>query len=137
MSAADSSLDRPFHRLRELRNGLLRLHKALLESERAAYEQEHGQIRNRGEFFQLVVGDEWFSWLRPFSQFIVQIDELLSAKGDPATLDQANELIDEARSLLRADENGTANEQRYYQVIQRDPDIAFMHAEVSSLLRQK
>ena len=137
MSAADSSLDRPFHRLRELRNGLLRLHKALLESERAAYEQEHGQIRNRGEFFQLVVGDEWFSWLRPFSQFIVQIDELLSAKGDPATLHQANELIDEARSLLRADENGTANQQRYYHAIQRDPDIAFMHAEIFSLLQQK
>lgn len=137
MSAADSSLDRPFHRLRELRNGLLRLHKALLESERAAYEQEHGQIRNRGEFFQLVVGDEWFSWLRPFSQFIVQIDELLSNKGDPATLDQANELIDEAKLLLHADENGTANEQRYYQAIQRDPDIAFMHAELYSIASQK
>ncbi len=134
MSSTHPSLDIPFQRLREVRAALLRLHKALLESERHVYEQFHGRIRSKGEFFQLVIADEWFSWLRPFSQLIVQIDEALSAK-EPITLHRANELLDEARSLVAPSEEGTTQQQRYYQAIQRDPDIAFMHAEVSSLLR--
>ena len=136
MSSTHSPLELPFQRLREVRAALLRLHKALLESERVVYEQLNGRIRSKGEFFQLVIADEWFSWLRPFSQFIVQIDEALSAK-EPITLHQANELLDEARSLVSPSEAGTTREQRYYQAIQRDPDIALMHAEVSRLLATK
>jgi hypothetical protein len=134
MSSTHPSLDIPFQHLREVRGALLRLHKALLDSERNVYEQLHGRIQSKGEFFQLVIGDEWFSWLRPFSQFIVQIDEALSAK-EPITLHRANELLDEARSLVSPSEEGTTGQQRYYQAIQREPDIAFMHAELSSLLR--
>ena len=134
MSSIPTSLDSSFQRLREVRAALLRLHKALLHSERDVYEQFHGRIRSKGEFFQLVLEDEWFSWLRPFSQFIVQIDEALSAK-EPITLEQANALLDEARSLVSPAEAGTTREQRYYQAIQRDPDIALMHADVSNLLR--
>ena len=133
MSPTNPGLDLPFHRLREVRDAVLHLHKALLHSERGVYEQSHGPIKSKGEFFQLVVGDEWFSWLRPLSQFIVQIDEAVSAK-EPITLDRANELLNEARSLLHPAEEGTPREQRYYQAIQRDPDIAFTHAAVSNLL---
>lgn len=133
MSSTHPSLDLPFQRLREVRAAMLRLHKALLDSERIVYEQFHGRIRSSGEFFQLVLENEWFSWLRPFSQFIVQIDEALSAK-EPITLNRANELLDEARSLVSPSEEGTTQERRYYRAIQRNPDIALIHAEVSRLL---
>lgn len=126
-------LDSSFHRLRELRTRLLRLHKALLESERVVYERSHGRIRSKGEFFQLVIGDEWFSWLRVYSQFIVQIDEALSDK-ETMTLEQANHLLSEAHTLVDANESGSLQAQRYYQAIQRDPAIAYMHAELSNFL---
>lgn len=128
----NTSLEFRLQQLRSLRGVLLRLHKALLESERVAYEQSYGQIPSKGEFFQLVIGHEWFSWLRPISQFIVQIDETLSSK-EPVTLEQANELLEEARSLLSFEE-GTAPQKRYNDAIQGDPDIAFLHTEVSKLL---
>ncbi|NJK37151.1 MAG: hypothetical protein HC825_09500 [Oscillatoriales cyanobacterium RM1_1_9] len=131
-----SSLDLPFQRLRELRASLLRLHKALLDSERVTYEQFHGRIQTQGEFFRLALGDEWFSWLRPFSQFIVRIDEALDPK-QQITLEEANELLAEARLLLRPAENGTLREKRYYEAIQRDPNIAFVHAETASVLNHK
>ncbi|MEO0409203.1 MAG: hypothetical protein AAF289_17815 [Cyanobacteria bacterium P01_A01_bin.135] len=127
-------LDAPFQRLRTLRTMLLRLHKALLNWERTFYEQEHGRIKNNGEFFRLVVGHEWFDWLRPMSQFIVRIDEALSAK-EPATLSEVNQILGDARSLIKMDEEGSGPEQRYYEAIQRSPDIAYMHAEVSQLLQ--
>ena len=110
------------------------LHKALLDSERREYEQQNGAIRTKGEFLNLVMGDAWFSWLRPISQFIVQIDEAMSAKREPATLDQAQELLTEARQLLTPNEHGTTGEQRYFEAIQRDPTIAMMHVQLSKLL---
>lgn len=135
MTSTHTPLDLPFQRLREVRTALLRLHKALLHSERQVYERMHGGIRSRGEFFQLVLQDEWFSWLRPFSKFIVQIDEALGAKEEePLTLNRANELLDGVRILISPSAEGTNRERRYYQAIQRDPNIALMHAEVSRLL---
>ncbi len=123
-----------FPRLRELRSLMLRLHKSLLDSERTTYEQVHGRIAHNGEFFQLVIGHEWFAWLRPMSQFIAKIDEAVSAK-EPMTLGAAKELLTEAQHLLAPDEQGLPPAQRYYQAIQRDPNIALMHAEVMGLFR--
>jgi hypothetical protein len=137
MSSNPASLDFPFRRLRNVRTKLLRLHKALLESEKIEYEKVNGPIRSRGEFFQLVLGDEMFSWLRPFSQLIAQIDEVMAAKDEPVTLQQVNQLLEEAQVLLRPSENGNVREKRYFEAIQRDPDIAFMHAELSQILASK
>lgn len=133
MSANNPSLEPTLQRVKAVRALLLRLHKELLESERVVYEQFHGRIQSKGEYFRLVVGHEWFSWLRPISQYIVHIDEELSAK-EPVTLDKANQLLDEARSLLQPAEEGTTLQKRYYRAIQRDPDIAFMNAEMTKLL---
>lgn len=122
--------------LREVRLALLRLHKALLESERVVYEQFHGRIASNNEFFQLVIGHEWFSWLRPMSQLIVQMDDVLNAK-EPVTSAQIHAPLNEASQLLQPSEEGTTLEKRYYRAIQRDPDIALMHAHISNLLQNQ
>lgn len=132
MSSNNPSLETTLQQLRQVRQALLHLHKALLESERIGYEQFYGRIQSKGEFFQLVVGHEWFNWLHPISQFIVQIDEFLDAK-EPVTLAKANQLLAEAKILIQPSEEGTTSQIRYYQAIQRDPEIASMHAEVSKL----
>ncbi len=129
-----SSLD-AFQRLRDFRSLLLKLHRALLNSERLVYEQFHGRISSNNEFFRLVIEHDWFSWLRPISQFIVEIDEALSPK-EPATLAQAEALLAKADEMLQPDLEGTTLEKQYYRAIQRDPDIALMHAEVKKLLHQ-
>src|SRR5918999_360002 len=70
-------------RLRDLRRALLRLHKTLLDAERAMYESMHGRVSS-GELLQLVIGDEHFAWLHAVSELIVRVDELLDAE-EPAT----------------------------------------------------
>ncbi|MBD2579072.1 hypothetical protein [Oscillatoria sp. FACHB-1406] len=136
MTEINTSLDFTFQRLREVRLAILRLHKALLNSERVVYEQFFGRIRSSGEFFQLVVNHDWFSWLRPISQFIVEIDEAFDPKAkEPMTVEKAEGFLEKAKTLLRPNREGTSLEKRYYQAIQRDPDIALMHAEVSRLLK--
>jgi hypothetical protein len=121
------------HRLQKLRPLLLNLHKALMETERVAYEQAYGPIPSKGEYFRLVLGHEWFSWLRPISQFIVRIDELLAAK-TPEEAESAEALVQETRRLLNPNAEGDIAEHRYYQAIQQNPDVALMHATLTQLL---
>lgn len=134
MEANNLSKEIPIQQLRNVRNGMLRLHKALLESEKVAYEYSHGRIPSKGEFFRLVIEDEWFSWLRPISQFIVLVDETLSAK-EPVTFNQVDELLKEAGNLLSPSQEGTDSQKRYYSAIQNDPEVAYLHVEVSQFLR--
>jgi hypothetical protein len=134
MAFANGSLDSKLERLRQLRNAFLRLHKALLEAERLTYEQIHGRVESNSQFFQLVISDEWFAWLRPFSQFIVFIDETMASK-EPVTLEQVNPLFGQAKALLSSEPDGTPAEQKYHDAIQRDSDIAYMHVEAMTLLR--
>lgn len=137
MRSTDSNLDpnlvQALQHLRQVRLALLNLHKALLNSERVVYEQFHGRIQSNNEFFQLVTGHEWFAWLRPISQFIVQTDDVLRAK-EPVSVADVDQLLETARQMLQPDENGTTLEKQYYRAIQRDPEIAIMHRELSKLL---
>src|SRR5258708_37785448 len=84
-------------RLSKLRNGLLRLHKYLMDSERAAYERDVARITTTGQYLNLVLNDPWFSWLRELSQFIVLVDESLDQKEEEPDPER---LISGARSLV-------------------------------------
>src|SRR4026208_1211624 len=95
--------------LRGLRQGLLRLHKLLLELERRDYERSRGRIGNSYEFLQLVLKDPWFDWLHRLSELIVQIDESLDSRDSetPATDADATALVERAKALVSPAETGT------------------------------
>ena len=116
-------------RLTDLRNGLLRLHKVLLDSERAVYDRDVQRIRSSAQFLELVLHDDWFAWLRELSQFLVWIDERLAAE-EPADSNEAEVLVRQARALLTPDENGTGFEKNYFLALQRDPNVVLAHAEM-------
>ena len=119
-------------RMRELRLGLLRLHKALLDDERENYERVYGQV-NGGELLQLALNHEQFAWLRPVSELIVRVDEMLDAD-EPATTEDAESLLAAARTLLKPSESGGGFGQKYFAAIQREPGVVLAHREVTRLL---
>src|SRR5579863_3608232 len=51
----DAMGDRTRERLTEMRNGMLRLHKSLLDSERALYERDVARITSTGQYLGLVM----------------------------------------------------------------------------------
>jgi hypothetical protein len=122
--------------LKELREALLRLHKALLESERASYEATFGKIQSPYQFLQLLTNDPWFAWLRPMSQLIATMDETLDAK-EPLTLAGMEALVVQAKALLVPTESGEGFSRHYDEALQRDPDVVFAHAAAAKLLRVK
>src|SRR5215813_8951786 len=117
--------------LKELRHGLLRLHKLLLDLERRDFERARGKISNSYEFLQLVLKDPWFDWLHRLSELIVQIDEALDSIGaeTPATEEDAKALIARARSLLSPAEEGTQFQKNYFLALQQSPDVVLLHSE--------
>jgi hypothetical protein len=120
--------------LAELREALLRLHKALIESERAGYEKTFGRIASPYQFLQLLTDDPWFAWLRPVSQLVIAMDEMLDAK-EALTVAGVKALASEAKALLvaSADDHGFSG--HYDAALQRDPDVVFAHADVARCLR--
>jgi hypothetical protein len=135
MSFLGPTTDPVRQQLIDIRNELLKLHKALLDSERAVYEKDHGRIESPGAFLQLLLGDPWFSWLKPVTDLVVQIDETLSAR-DLANRDDFRRLIAQTQELLdpEVDENGFF--ERYNYVVSRDVDVAFLHVQVVGRLRK-
>jgi hypothetical protein len=120
--------------LHELRHALLDLHKALIEAEREHYEKDTGPISSPNHFLHLLTSDAHFAWLLPLSQLIVAMDEALDGK-EPLNEEGAAALINEARPVLLASEDGEGSAKRYFELLQHSPDVVLAHAKVTSVLR--
>ena|SRR5579883_2896610 len=116
-------------RLAVLRSPLLKLHKALVDSERIEYEKTIGKITSPNHFLQLLTTDPWFAWLSPLSQLIVSIDEALDPK-EPLTAAAVEALLQQAALLLQPSETGSGFAKHYFEAMQRDPDVVLAHRDV-------
>lgn len=133
-AGTDSLTSNEISRLTDLRTRLLHLHKTLLEMERQDYEKRFGRV-NAGELLQLVINGSVFAWLRMISALVVEIDEVLNGE-EPATLNDFDELISQARLLFTSSGNEEFKN-KYQAALQREPSVVMAHAAVMQLLRQK
>jgi hypothetical protein len=120
--------------LRELRTALLRLHKALIDSEQIEYARLFGPIASPAALLHLLEHDPWFAWLHPISSMIVTIDEALDA-GEGVTEYDVSEFSKNASAILAPSEAGEGFARHYYEALQRDPDVILAHANVTRLQR--
>jgi len=118
--------------LAELRAGLLRLHKRLLERERGRYQREHGPVDSQHVLLGLVLSHPQFQWLRTLSELIVNIDEALE---DDTTPDIAQALVEEARDLLAFVTPANEFQTRYAEARDADPDVLVDSSTLYRLLR--
>ena len=136
METPQASLEQARQKLTDLRQILLSLHKALLDSERTAYELVHGTVPSAGAFLQLLINDPWFQWLRPITTLLVEIDETLAAKKPPATAQALERLIADTRALLSPSREVDGFWKRYSGVIQRDPGVSVLHQQMEKQLEE-
>ncbi len=120
-------------KLSNVRDALLDLHKALVDSERVSYEKTVGAIQSPNQFLQLLTSDPWFAWLHPISLLIVTMDEAMEEK-EPLTRELISTLLDQLRRLLIASEIGEGFSRHYFDALQADPDVVFAHAAVMKVL---
>jgi len=60
-----------------VRDAVLAVHRALLETERLAWERMNGRVAGNLEVLRLAIEDPWFAWLRPLTALIAAMDEAL------------------------------------------------------------
>jgi hypothetical protein len=121
-------------RLKTMRDGMLRLHKSLLELERAAYERDVAPITSTGQYLNLVMDDPAFQWLRELSAFIVMVDEALAQKAPPITEEDAERLVAQARGLLSPAPQGIGFARRYFELMQREAAAVLAHRDMLQVM---
>lgn len=121
-------------RLTELRNNLLTLHKILLDSERATYEREVEKVSSPGQLFTLVVNNPWFAYLHEISRLVVEIDEAVDDKKRIVSTVETDRFVERAKILLVPAEQGESFQRRYYEALQRDPDVVLAHGAMMRAL---
>src|SRR5205085_2759825 len=85
--------------LKNARDILLKLHKAMVDLEREMYEGIHGQ-QTPGQFLNLLLEDDDLAWLRKFSMLIVEIDEMFDLK-DGVTDELLDANLQKVRELVQ------------------------------------
>lgn len=109
-----------------LRQALLDLHKALIESERVVIERVEGRL-TAAQLWQRLVEDPALAWLGALSSLIVRLDEGL-AREDEASLRTS------VHELLAADAGDTDFHRRYGIHLQENPDVVLAHHAVARAL---
>lgn len=123
----------PRDKLKQVRDTVLALHKALLDSERTLYEINHGPVGSPAAFLQLLINDAGFAWLQPMTNLIVLIDETLAAKRPPAEPVEFVRLLADTRALLSpSTDEQNAFWKRYWGTLQRDPAVRLLHQELEN-----
>lgn len=118
--------------LKHARNVLLKLHKTLLDHERAIYEGINGP-KSPTEFLGLLLDDPDFSWLRKFSTLIVDIDEMYAQKDGFA--EEAVEIhLVKLRELIEMKDEDETFRAKYQAALQQDLDAATHQGELHDLL---
>jgi hypothetical protein len=121
--------------LHQWSKALLRLHKALLDGERAAYERMHGPIASNGAYLQLVLGHPTFAWLRQLSRMMAELDDLAETE-DTSAADRVADLKASLRMLLTPVDGNEGFGGRYREALQRDPEVMTAHEAVRNLLAE-
>ena len=115
-------------KLDQVSGALLRLHKALLDDERAIYEVVNGTVTSPHVMFQIVLNHPQFAWLGKFSSLIVLIDEAASVRR-PAPETTSLELLVEARALLNFESEEKPFVEQFQKAINRSMQVKDLYEE--------
>ena len=116
-------------RLQALWDHLMELHRAVVQAARTAHEAVQGPT-NATAFLHLLTDDPAFAWLKPFTRVVLDLDILLDGK---AALPAARLPEMQARVIALLDRE-EAFVEHYSELLQTDPEIAGLHAELRQLL---
>jgi len=112
---------------------LLKLHKNLVDHERAIWEGINGTVTNT-QFLTVLLEDADFVWLRKFSTLIVDIDEMFAQK-DGYSLETVEVHLQKLRELISMQDEDEDFKAKYQAALQQDLDAAARQGDLRSLLR--
>ena len=122
--------------LKSLSKAFLRLHKTLLDAAKTEYEAKNGRITSVNVYFQLVIDDPHFAWLRKMSALIALIDEAVSIRR-PATETAAQALFGEARILLNFEDADEDFNNKFQTALQNSSDAVLNYNDTLKFVNEQ
>lgn len=119
--------------LSEIREQLLQLHKALLEYQKHIYEAASGPMQNPNHYYNLVISDPSFAWLRTLSALVVSIDEILESK-DAVSDEKLTSIAKYTKDLITKADNEEVFTKNYSEALQTDLTVKQLHDSLITLL---
>ncbi|HYR30069.1 MAG TPA: hypothetical protein VEU30_16485 [Thermoanaerobaculia bacterium] len=116
--------------LRDLWKQLLPLHRALIDAARDEYIARGNAVAGPTHLLQLLNEDAFFTWLKPLTAVIVDIDEMSRTDFERAQVDV---MMGRVRQIFDG-EAEAAFGSRYLPLLQRDVDVAIAHAAIRQIL---
>lgn len=132
----DKITDATRDNLKKLSKAMLRLHKTLLDAAKLDYEAKNGRITNVNQYFQLVIDDPHFAWLRKISALIALIDEAVSVRR-PATEAEALGLQNEAQLLLNFQDGDANFNDKFQNALQTNRDAVLNYNDALQFVCEK
>ncbi|MGB7068935.1 MAG: hypothetical protein WBD22_05530 [Pyrinomonadaceae bacterium] len=122
-------------KLKNSRNLLLKLHKLLVDRERASIEMDEGQLTS-GQFLNMLLNEPRLDWLRRYSTLIVEIDEMFDLD-DGFSDEMVAAHLEKIRGLLNPNADDGELRLKYSLALQENSEVAGLHAELANLLDDK
>lgn len=121
----DRSEEAARRRIDEVNRALRALHKLLIGTVRSDYERTHGPVAGPGALLRLLMEDPFFSWLRPMSRAMVEMDELSEEETPPEPIRVAG---------LRERIEGMIATERHLAILQSSPEVVMAHTDLRKAL---
>jgi len=121
-------------KLKNARNLLLKLHKSLVDFERASFTAFYGEV-SASQFLSQLLENPDLAWLRRFSTLIVDIDEMFAQK-DGFTEDSISAYLISMRKLILMEDMAPEFKSRYELALQGDRGAVSLQAELMRYLRK-
>ncbi|HET8799128.1 MAG TPA: hypothetical protein VFO89_15655 [Thermoanaerobaculia bacterium] len=118
--------------LRETWKQLLPLHRALIDAASEEYKATVAGVAGPTHLLQLLQDDPFFTWLRPLTSLIVDIDTMSRTDFERTDVDAVVARVERLFGA-NADADFAA---RYVPLLQRDVEIAIAHAAIRQVLRR-
>lgn len=129
----DKLTDETRGNLKDLSKAMLRLHKTLLDAAKVDYEAQNGAIQSVNHYFQLVIDDPHFAWLRKLSSLVALIDEAVSVRR-PATETEAKGLENEAKLVLNFQDGDESFNDKFQLALQNNQDAVLNYNDALKYL---
>ena len=121
-------------RLTEVRGALVDLHRTLVESVQVSFEKIHGRV-GPGELLRLALHDPLFTWLRPVSTLVAELDDVLAdpeVTVDDTVLKSFRDSIDR-----RLGDDSDRFALSYGVLLQTDPAVGVAHGALKRHLTDR
>ncbi len=119
--------------LKTVSKAMLRLHKSLLDQSKMDYELRNGPIASVNLYFQLVIDDPHFAWLRKISSLVAMIDEAVSLR-QPTSEEEAVGLLTETEAILNFRDADQGFNDRFQGALTVNTEAVLIYNEILKLL---